>query len=88
MLGVNYLKLKHILLKYYKNERVYIEQKGIITTRIIIDKAKILINKHKLVIVNDDTDCIIEFDLLKKMKIEDKLHIELVYMDFKVILEV
>ncbi|MBQ8234897.1 MAG: hypothetical protein IJZ36_04895 [Bacilli bacterium] len=86
--AVSYLKLKHIMLKYYRNARIFIEQKGIIDSRIIIDKSRILINRRKIVISNEDTDCIIEFDLLKKIKIEDKLHIELLYKDFKVILEI
>lgn len=64
---INYLKMKKVLLNNFKNERVYIETKGELNTRFWIDNSKILINKNKLVIANEDIDCIILFDDISKV---------------------
>ena len=85
---INYLKMKKILLKEFKNQRIYIETKGTFNTRYFIDKARILINKHKIVISNEDIDCIILLDMIKKAKIDGGLRIELVGIDARYILEI
>lgn len=84
---VNYIKLKNILLKYYKNTRVCVEVRGILDTRIFIEKSRITINKHKLIISNENTDFTIDFLCMKKIKLKEKYRIEMVYTDFTVILE-
>ena len=89
MLGnVNYLRLKNILLKYYKNSNVYIETVGVINTRYCIEKAKINLNKRKLIILNENLDCTILLDFIKKYKQKDIYHIEFYYDDSKVVLEI
>ena len=85
---LSYLKMKKALLKNFRNTNVYVETKEIINTRFCINKAKILINKHKLIISNEDVDCTILLDFIKKVKVEDGLRIELVGVDAQYILEI
>lgn len=85
---INYLRTKRILLKNFRKANVYIEIKGTLNTRFIIEKARITITKHKLIISNEDLDCTILLDFIKKAKIDDELRIELVGLDAQYILEV
>lgn len=85
---IKYLQMKKLLLKSFRNSRVYIESKGSFNTRFWIDKSKILINKHKIIISNEDIDCIILLDFIKKIKIDDGLRIELINKDSQYILEI
>lgn len=85
---INYLRMKKALLKYFKKSNVYIEIKGVINTRFIIEKARITINKHKLIISNEDLDTTILLDFIKKAKIDDGLRIELIGLDAQYILEI
>lgn len=85
---INYLRMKKALLKNFRKANVHIETKGVINTRFIIDKARITINKHKLIVNNEDMDCIILLDFIKKAKIDDGLRIELIGLDAQYILEV
>lgn len=85
---INYLKMKKALLKNFRNANVYIEIKNICNTRICITKSRILINKHKLIISNEDIDCTILLDFIKKIKIDEGLRIELIGLDSQYILEV
>lgn len=85
---INYLRMKRTLLKDFKNQRIYIETKGTFATRYFIDKARILINKHKIVISNEDIDCTILLDMIKKAKIDGRLRIELIGLDAQYILEI
>ena len=59
--NINYIRLKSLLLKYYKNSNVFVNLKGIIDTQIIIKKARITINRNKLIISNEEKDFSIEF---------------------------
>lgn len=88
MLDINYIRLKRTLLKNLRNQKVYVEVKGIFSTRIWIDKSKILINKHKIIISNEDIDCTILLDFIKKIKTDKALRIELIGIDSQYILEV
>lgn len=88
MLDINYLKMKRIILKDFRNQRIYIETKGTFATRFWIDKARILINKHKIVISNEDIDCTILLDMIKKAKIDGRLRIKLIGLDAQYILEI
>lgn len=85
---INYVRMKKIILKDFKNQRIYIETKGTFATRYWIDKARILINKHKIVISNEDIDCTILLDMIKKAKIDGRLRIELIGLDARYILEI
>ena len=88
MLDINYLKMKRIILKDFRNQRIYIETKGTFATRFWIDKARIIINKHKIVMSNEDIDCTILLDMIKKAKIDGRLRIELIGLDSRYILEI
>lgn len=88
MLDINYFKMKRIILKDFRNQRIYIETKGTFATRFWSDKAKILINKHKIVISNEDIDCTILLDMIKKAKIDGRLRIKLIGLDAQYILEI
>lgn len=85
---LSYLKMKKTLLKNFRNANIYVETKEIINTRFCIEKAKILINKHKLMISNENLDCTILLDLIKKVKIYDGLRIEFIGVDSQYILEI
>lgn len=85
---INYLRMKKALLKYFRKSNVHIEIKGTINTRFIIQKARITINKHKLIISNEDLDATILLDFIKKAKLDDGLRIELIGLDAQYILEV
>lgn len=87
ILGVNYLRLKKLLLKHYKNTRVYVESKGEFNTRFWIEKSKILINRNRIVVANEDIDCIILLDYIKKCKIHSICRIELIGKESTYLLE-
>lgn len=85
---INYLRMKRILLKNFRKSNVHIESKGIMNTRFIIEKARITINKHKIIVSNENLDCIILLDFIKKVKIDDRIRIELIGIDSQYILEI
>ena len=64
---INYLKLKNILLKNFRNTRVLVETRGIFNSRIFIENTRITINKHKIIISNEEKDIIVEFTMLKSV---------------------
>lgn len=86
--NVNYIKLKNNLLKYFKNEMVVIELKGNLETKLVIHEAKILINKRKVIILNDDLDFSTEFRYIKKIKFDGNFKLILQYKDYHILLEV
>ena len=87
MLDINYLKMKRIILKQFRKQNIHIQIQGTLTTRFIIENARILINKRKLIIQNDNLDCIILLDFIKKVKAEN-LRVEMIGLDSKYILEI
>ena len=87
MLDITYLRMKRIILKQFRKQNVHIEIQGTLTTKFIIENARILINRRKLIIQNDNLDCIILLDFIKKAKV-DNLCIELIGLDSKYILEI
>ncbi len=84
---INYLKLKNILLKNFRNTRVLIESRGIFNSRIFIENTRITINKYKLIISNEEKDIIVEFAMLKKVKFYDSGRFELIYNDITILFE-
>lgn len=88
ILDFSYCRMKKILLKYFRNEKVYIETKGIINTRFYITKSKILINRHKLVIANEEADCTILLDYIKKVKLYETSVIKLIGVNEEYIIEI
>lgn len=85
---ISYLRMKRMLLKNFRKANVHIEIKGVINTRFIIQKARITINKHKLIISNEDLDATILLNFIKKAKLDDGLRIELIGLDAQYILEI
>lgn len=85
---INYMRIKRILLKEFKNKKVYIEINGSINTKFYIDNSIILINKHKIIISNEDIDCTIILDSIVKIRIKSIFHIEFFTENEKYILEV
>lgn len=84
---ISYLKLKRTLLKNFRQANVFIEEKGIFNTRFNIDKARITITKHKIVISNENLDATILLDFINKIKFYDISRIELIGLDSQYILE-
>lgn len=84
---INYLKLKNILLKNFRNTRVLVETRGIFNSRIFIENTRITINKHKIIISNEEKDIIVEFTMLKKVKFFDSGRFELIYNDITILFE-
>lgn len=85
---INYASLKNVMFKYFKNQRVLIEIRGVMQTKMFVENAKISINRCKLAIYNDTTDFSIDFGELKKLKTQDKYHIELIFESFTIEIEV
>lgn len=85
---INFASLKNVMFKYFKHKRVLIEIRGTLQTRLFIEDAKICLNRCKMVIFNDTTDFSIDFGELKKLKTQDKYHVELVYENFTIEIEV
>ena len=77
MLAVNYLKMKKTLLKNFKNQQVVVAIEGTLNTKLYIDNA-----------FNDNTDCIILFEFIQKIIIDNDFKIELSTKNEKYILEV
>lgn len=87
MNNLEYLKLKKILLKHYRNTRVLTELRGIVNTRNFIEDTRVTLNRNKLIISNENQDFTVEFMYMKKIKLNEYEHLELIYQDFTVILE-
>lgn len=85
---IKYEKLKKALLEDFKDSNVHIEIAGTIITRYIIENPKILVNKNKIYICNENLDCTILLDFIKKSKMIDHSRIELIGIENKYILEV
>ena len=84
---INYLKLKNILLKNFRNTRVLVETRGIFNSRTFLENTRIIVNKHKLIISNEEKDIIVEFTMLKKVEFYDSGRFELLYNDIVVLFE-
>lgn len=85
---INYMRIKRILLKEFRNKQIYIEIVGYINTKFYINNSRLLINKHKIIISNEEADCIILLDYIEKIKIKSIFHIEFFTENEKYILEV
>ena len=64
-----------------------VETRGIFNSRIFIENTRITINKHKIIISNEEKDIIVEFTMLKKVKFYDSGRFELIYNDIVVLFE-
>ena len=73
---LQYSKLKYILLKHYKNVNIQISVNGIINTTLFLEKAKIIVDKRKLIFSNGEyKNIIIDLQNVDKIKIINKWHI-------------
>ena len=86
--AISYAKLKHTLLKNLKNQRICIEIRGIITTTVVLENARIIINKNKIILADDENNFELEFLMVDKIKIDEKWHIQIFFDEFKITLEV
>lgn len=84
---ITYNKFKKLLLDNFSDMRVLIQLRGTIDTKIFLDKANININQNKLVMSNDNKDVSIELMNIKKIIMNQKYRIELLYEEFTIILE-
>ena len=82
---LNYIKLKHILLKNFRNETTHIIEKGAITTRVILDKVKIIIDNQKIMLSDGNNEnVIIDLNYVEKIKILNNWHINLKFKEFEI----
>lgn len=73
---LQYNRLKYILLKHYKNVNIQIAINGIINTTLFLEKAKIIVDKRKLIFSNGEyKNIIIDLQNVSKIKIINKWHI-------------
>lgn len=82
---LQYNRLKYILLKHYKNVNTQIEINGIINTTLFLEKAKIIIDKRKIVFSNGEyKNIIIDLQNVSKIKIINKWHILIKYKEIEI----
>ncbi len=82
---LQYKRMKHILLKYFKNANTHITVTGIINTKIILNNTKILIDNKKIIVSDgEDENIIIDLQDIEKIKILNVWHIILKYKNLEV----
>lgn len=82
---IQYNRLKYILLKHYKNINIQISISGIINTTLFLEKAKIIIDKRKIVFSNGEyKNIIIDLQNVSKIKIINKWHILIKYKEIEI----
>lgn len=82
---LQYSKLKYILLKHYKNVNIQISVNGIINTTLFLEKAKIIVDKRKLIFSNGEyKNIIIDLQNVDKIKIINKWHILINYKEIEI----
>lgn len=73
---MQFYRLKHILLKYFRNVDTYIRISGVIDTTLCIEKAKLLVDKRKITLSDgENKNFIIDLDFIDKVKIINVWHI-------------
>ena len=85
--NMDFIKLRNIILKHFNNQRICIELRGIINTRFFINNSRIIINRNKIVIANDEIDFSMELMNIKKTNLKEIYHLEFLYEDLMLILE-
>lgn len=77
---LQYKRMKHILLKHFKNANIQIKINGIISTTLFLENTKILIDCKKIVLSNGENEnVIIDMENINKIDILNKWHIILKY---------
>ena len=73
---LEYKRIKHILLKYYRNVNTQIKITGIINTTLFVENTNILIDKRKIIFSNKEyKNIIIELQDITKIDILNKWHL-------------
>lgn len=86
---IQFYRLKHILLKYFRNVDTYISISGVIDTRLCIEKTKILIDKRKIILSDgENQNFIIDLDFIDKVKIINEWHILLLGKNIQIDMQV
>lgn len=85
---LDFYKLKNILFQKYNNARVLIQIKGEIYSRYWIKDSKVFINRNRLILTNGNEKFIISLNKIKNIKYDSDLHIELIGLNEKYILEI
>ena len=82
---ISYNRLRYILLKHYKNVNIQIEISGIINTTLFLEKAKIIIDRRKIVFSNGEyKNIIVDLQNVSKIKIINKWHILIKYKEIEI----
>ena len=85
---LDFYKLKNILFQKYNNARVLIQIKGEIYSRYWVRNSKVFINRNRLILTNGNEKFIISLNKIKNIKYDSDLHIELIGLNSKYILEI
>ncbi len=73
---LKYKRMKHILLKYFRNANTHITVTGIINTKIVLNNTKILIDNKKIMLSDgENQNIIIDLQDINKIEILNKWHI-------------
>lgn len=73
---LQYKRMKHILLKHFKNANTQIKVTGVITTILFLESTKILIDNKKIALSDgNDKNIIIDLQNIEKIKILNVWHI-------------
>lgn len=77
---LKYKRMKHILLKHFKNANTQIKVTGVISTTLFLENTKILIDYKKIMLSNgENQNIIIDMENINKIDILNKWHIILKY---------
>ena len=86
---IQFYRLKHILLKYFRNVDTYIRISGVIDTNLCIEKAKLLVDKRKITLSDgENKNFIIDLDFIDKVKIVNEWHILLLGKNVQIDMQV
>lgn len=73
---LKYKRMKHILLKHFKNANIQIKITGVISTTLFLENTKILIDNKKIMLSDgNDKNIIIDLQNIEKIKILNVWHI-------------
>ena len=73
---LQYKRMKHILLKHFRNANTQIKINGIITTTLFLESTKILIDNKKIMLSDGENEnIIIHLQDIEKIKILNVWHI-------------
>lgn len=78
-------RVKHILLKYYRNVNAQIKLHGVINTTLFFENTKVLIDKRKIILSDGEhKNFIVDLEDIEKIQIINVWHIILKYKNLEV----